>query len=83
MICSCGYNNFDVNQIRISETIKDKDEVEIIDKEVEVYPKTKTKCPKCDHDTAYYWTQQTRAGDEAETEFYKCEKCKHTWRENH
>ena len=38
-------------------------------------------CPKCRHKKAYYWTVQTRAGDEAETKFLKCEKCSHTWRD--
>ena len=83
MACSCGYNDSDMAQFKISETMKDKGEVEVVEKEVEVYPKMKVDCPKCGHDTAYYWTQQTRAGDEPETEFYKCEKCKHTWREYH
>ena len=56
--------------------------VEVIDKsEIETLPKTPTQCPKCDHNTAYYWTVQTRAADEAETKFMKCEKCGHTWRD--
>ena len=44
-------------------------------------PKIKTKCEKCGHKVAYYWTQQTRAADEPETRFFKCEKCEYTWRE--
>ncbi len=83
MSCTCGYNDSNINQFKISETIKDNSDIEVVDKEVEVHPKTKTDCSKCGHNIAYYWTIQTRAGDEAETEFYKCEKCKHTWRENH
>ncbi len=39
------------------------------------------KCPKCGHERAYHWSVQTRAADEPETEFYRCVKCKHTWRE--
>ena len=39
------------------------------------------KHPKCDHKEAWFWTSQTRAGDEAETKFFKCTKCRHTWRE--
>jgi len=38
-------------------------------------------CPKCGNKEAYYWTVQTRAGDEAETKFLKCTRCKHTWRD--
>lgn len=38
------------------------------------------KCPKCENKEAYFWTVQTRAGDEAETMFLECKKCKHRWR---
>ena len=37
-------------------------------------------CPKCNHNTAFWWLLQTRGGDEATTQFYRCEKCSHTWR---
>ena len=40
-----------------------------------------TKCPKCGNKEAYWWTMQTRAADEPETQFYRCKKCNHTWRE--
>ena len=61
-------------------TKKEKD-VEVIETEVNVLPKIKEKCEKCGHDTAFYWTMQTRAGDEPETKLLRCEKCKHTWRD--
>ncbi len=54
--------------------------IEVIDKRVETLPKTKEDCPECGHGEAYYWTVQTRAADEAETRFFKCIKCTHTWR---
>jgi len=38
-------------------------------------------CPECGHDKAYFWTKQTRASDEPETKFYRCVKCRKTWRE--
>jgi len=38
-------------------------------------------CPKCGNDEAFFWTAQMRAADEAETRFFRCTKCKHTWRE--
>jgi len=45
-------------------------------------PTKKMRCPKCAIvvDTQY-WAVQTRSGDEAPTRFYRCMKCKHTWRE--
>ena len=57
--------------------------VEVVENEQEVsYPLTDIECPKCGHGRAYYWLLQTRAADEAETRFFRCEKCKYTWREN-
>ena len=54
--------------------------IQVIDKRVETLPKTREDCPKCGHKEAYFWTIQTRAADEAETRFFKCVKCSHTWR---
>jgi DNA-directed RNA polymerase subunit M len=50
-------------------------------KSEEDLPKVKEDCPDCGHDTAFFWTKQTRASDEPETKFYRCVKCKKTWRE--
>ena len=58
----------------------DKKVIEVIDKRVDILPKTKEDCVKCGHKEAFYWTVQTRAADEAETRFFKCVKCNHTWR---
>ena len=44
-------------------------------------PETDVQCPKCGHARAYWWLIQTRSSDEPPTQFYKCTKCKHTWRE--
>jgi transcription factor S len=44
-------------------------------------PKIKQNCEKCDCEECFYWTKQTRSGDEPETVFYKCVKCGNTWRE--
>jgi DNA-directed RNA polymerase subunit M len=49
--------------------------------QLEMHPKVKIICEKCGNNAAYFWTQQTRAADEPETRFFKCTKCKHTWRE--
>lgn len=68
--------------IIIKEKVKleKKDQIELIDKKIETLPKTKEECPKCHNREAYFWLVQTRAGDEAETRFFKCTKCNHTWR---
>jgi len=51
-------------------------------KEIEdTLPTAEVECPKCGNKEAYWWTVQTRAADEPETQFYRCTKCKYTWRE--
>ena len=83
LVCSCGYKSSGMEPTRITETVNKKGkEVEVIEKtDFETLPKTKAECEKCGHKTAFYWTLQTRAGDEPETKFLKCEKCRHTWRD--
>lgn len=46
-----------------------------------VYPLVTATCPKCGHHKAFFFTIQTRAGDEAETRFFTCAKCNYRWRE--
>ena len=78
----CNYKPKNKVKIESSETMGIKPEIGIItDKDTDVFPIINATCPKCVHKEAYFWTSQTRAGDEAETKFYRCTKCKHTWRE--
>tara|TARA_Y100000034_G_scaffold44576_1_gene54735 strand:+ start:26469 stop:26792 length:324 start_codon:yes stop_codon:yes gene_type:complete len=80
---NCNFSTKEVKNAKISEKMKTEQTpaVSVIDKQVEVDPLTKEKCPKCSHDKAYYTMVQTRAADEPETKFFKCEKCKHRWRD--
>ncbi len=83
LVCSCGYKSKDI-AAKISEKAKQKEkEIEVIEKsqDLETLPKMEAKCEKCGHNSAYFWLVQTRAGDEPETKFLKCEKCSHTWRD--
>jgi transcription factor S len=41
----------------------------------------KMKCEKCGNNEVYVWQVQTRGGDEAMTQFMRCTKCGHTFRE--
>lgn len=78
---ACGYRPKKVPKIKASEKIEKKEQVAVIkEEEANTYPIVDIKCPKCKHNQAYFWTMQTRAADESETKFYKCTKCKHTWR---
>ncbi|MEJ7640826.1 MAG: zinc ribbon domain-containing protein [Candidatus Nitrosocosmicus sp.] len=40
----------------------------------------KTECPKCGNHEAYWWIVQTDTVEEPSTQFFRCTKCKHTWR---
>lgn len=44
-------------------------------------PQTKAKCPKCGNTQAFWWMVQTRSIDESATQFFRCTKCNHTWRD--
>lgn len=85
LVCgSCGYTNKKAEGLELKEEVKKKNDViEVASDEDSVLPETEAECPKCKNGTAYYWLVQTRAGDEPETKFLKCTKCKHTWRDYH
>lgn len=84
LACKCGYTNKKAdNAPSLKEkVVSDERKVEIVgDEEKKTLPLTDANCKKCGHAKAYYWTVQTRAADEAETKFLKCEKCNNTWRD--
>tara|TARA_B100000315_G_C14432907_1_gene520983 strand:+ start:48 stop:368 length:321 start_codon:yes stop_codon:yes gene_type:complete len=84
MACSsCGTVSGKRGKVVFTEKVGDgkKSMVEVVEKKVDVLPKVDEECPKCSHGKAFFWLVQTRAGDEAETRFFKCVKCNHTWRE--
>ena len=64
----------------VEEKVKSKGVV-VIENDTTLLPLTDKECPDCEHDRAYWWLQQTRSADEPPTQFFRCEKCKHTWRE--
>ncbi len=80
--CSCGYTSDGALNIKESHKEESKDESKDLGvaEEKENLPVVEQKCPKCSHVKAFYWTLQMRSGDESPTDFFRCEKCKHTWR---
>ena len=80
---SCGHVNKATTDMNLSQKVEKKKELEILgdESETEVYPLADAQCERCGHDKAYFWSKQMRAGDEPETQFYKCEKCGHQWRD--
>jgi transcription factor S len=84
LACSgCGFKAADAEKTKITENVKSHGkEVEVVDPSgMETLPKTDAECEKCGHKKAFFWTVQTRSGDEPETKFLKCEKCSHIWRD--
>lgn len=49
--------------------------------EVNTMARIKKMCEKCGNMDVYVWQVQTRGGDEASTQFMRCTKCGHTFRE--
>ena len=83
LACTCGYKGNNIINTKITETVTKKErDVEVIEKsKLDILPKTESICEKCGNKEAYYWTIQTRAGDEPETKFLRCTKCEYTWRD--
>ena len=90
-VCSnCGQKVTSEEIDKIKEEYKQElDDTELNSKEADVdkgeeintLPTIKITCPECGYNTAGWWLRQTRSADEAETRFYKCLDCGHTWRE--
>ena len=82
MSCKCGFKTSDTQGTKLTETThKKRTDIEVVDTDFETLPLTDAMCPKCKHPKAFTWGVQTRSADESETKFFRCEKCKHTWRD--
>ena len=83
----CGHQEVIEVFLDDKEVQKKKDALEknliIVKKEdkISVLPKVKEICPKCDNNEAETWQMQMRSADEPSTHFFRCLKCKFTWRE--
>jgi len=75
----CGYKKKKKGSTLVVEKQTEKETV-ILEKQLDVLPKTRTECPKCGHNEAYWILKQTRSSDEPETRIYTCTKCEHRWR---
>ena len=80
----CGAEEQMEGEIVIPRNNKEQDKIVVIGKKerkLSVHPQTKVPCPKCDNTTAFWWMIQTRGIDESATQFFRCTKCGHTWRD--
>ena len=67
--------------MEIKEKVSESVSIAVVDEKVgNVNPITDWDCGKCKNKRAYFWIRQMRAGDEPESKFYQCVKCKHTVR---
>ena len=82
--CSkCNYISKEDIKLEMKEKVENKNGVAVVDEKAsEVHPITDYECPKCGHKKAYFWLRQMRSGDEPESKFFKCVKCKNTVRED-
>jgi DNA-directed RNA polymerase subunit M len=85
LVCKkCGFEKV-VEKAVTQVASKKKAKVPTVEKEApseeEVLPTVDVICPECGNNKAYWWTVQTRSADEPMTTFFRCTRCKHTWRE--
>ncbi len=77
----CNYVSKGKVDMEIGEEVCEQVTVGVIDeKKSNVNPITDWTCRKCGNKRAYFWIRQMRSGDEAESKFYQCVKCKNTVR---
>ena len=86
LACSkCGYKKQgSVEKAQVKVGKKPKEAVTIIseeDQKMNTLPTIRMECPKCGNHLVFVWQVQTRGGDEASTQFMRCTKCGHTFRE--
>ncbi len=88
MTClKCGYSTAQVEASKTEtksrkKASKEDASIKVLEEEddVKTLPTTNVECPKCSNREAVWWMLQTRSADEPTTQFYRCTKCSHTWR---
>lgn len=77
----CGYSESGPKENK-KERKDDTSEFNILDENEgkETLPSITIDCEKCGNTEAVWWMLQTRSADEPTTQFYRCTKCNHTWR---
>jgi len=85
LICpKCGTEEPAEDNIVVTRNTEDQDKIVVLGKKernLRTTPQTKAKCPKCENTMAFWWMVQTRSIDESATQFFRCTKCAHTWRD--
>lgn len=83
LVCpKCKYATESVIKLESSENLSREGKIAVLnEKESNVWPVVSATCPRCGFLEAETWATQMRAGDEAETIFFRCKKCRNVWRE--
>ena len=78
----CGYSETNSKETKKEKKEETKSEINVLDENEgkETLPTIKIDCEKCGNNEAVWWMLQTRSADEPTTQFYRCTKCNHTWR---
>ena len=78
----CDYVAKGKVDMEMKEEVDEKVVVRVVtnEKDGNVNSVTDWNCPKCGCKKAEFWLRQMRAGDEPESQFYKCVKCGKTVR---
>ena len=81
LVCgTCGAKVKEKGRSVVVEKQQDKETV-MLEKKIDILPKTRIECPKCGNKEAFWILRQTRASDEPETRIFTCTKCEHRWRQ--
>jgi DNA-directed RNA polymerase subunit M len=78
----CGYSEGESKQEPKKLAEQSQAELTILEESEgkETLPSITIDCEKCGNTEAVWWMLQTRSADEPTTQFYRCTKCNHTWR---
>jgi|YNPNPStandDraft_1061719.scaffolds.fasta_scaffold07775_1 DNA-directed RNA polymerase subunit M len=79
----CGYTKKKTQSERTVVVSKQREQETVIiedAKKLDLLPRERIGCPKCNHNEAYWILRQTRRADEPETRIYTCVKCGYRWR---
>jgi DNA-directed RNA polymerase subunit M len=82
--CNKFFKDKKAKETRVSEKLEQTEEkIQVFNEDdgYKQYPIADVECPKCGNKKAYWVLQQTRGGDEPQTKFLCCTKCKNKWRE--
>jgi DNA-directed RNA polymerase subunit M len=81
LVCgTCGAEVKEKGSSIVVEKQQQKETV-MLEKKIDILPKTRIECPKCGNKEAFWILRQTRASDEPETRIFTCTKCEHRWRQ--